>query len=101
MTERLQCLGDCSGMMPGIVNDFNAASFTAKLLSARNAQETGERIGDFFCWHIIKTRGSRCHRRVMNIEFANKRNFENVVTEFESRNTGRVRNVSNPLGAVF
>ena len=37
MTERLQCLSDCSGMMPEIVDYFNAASFAAKLLSARNA----------------------------------------------------------------
>src|SRR3954463_4194999 len=101
MTERLQCLSDCSGMMPEIVDYFDAASFAAKLLPARNAQETGERAGDFFCRQIIKTRGRRCHRCVMNIEFANKRDFENVVTEFESRNTGRVRNVSNSLGTVL
>ena len=37
----------------------------------------------------------------MNIEFANERNFENVVTEFESRDTGRIRNVSNSLSAVL
>ena len=38
MTERLQCLSDRSGMMPEIVDHFNAASFAAKLLPARNAQ---------------------------------------------------------------
>src|SRR6478672_11568211 len=101
MTKRLQCLSDRSGMMPEIVDHFNAASFAAKLLPARNAQETGECAGDFFRRHIIKARGCRRHRGVMNIEFANERNFENVVTEFESRDTSRVRNVSNTLGAVF
>src|SRR5262249_28104994 len=37
----------------------------------------------------------------MNIEFANKRNFENVVAKFESRCAGRIRNVSNSLRAVL
>ena len=39
MTERLQCLSDCSGMMPEIVDYFNAASFAAKLLPARNPRK--------------------------------------------------------------
>ena len=79
MTERLQCLSNRSGMMPKIVDHCDAASFAAKLLAARNAQETGERAGDFCRRHIVKARRRRRHRSVMNIEFANKRNFENVV----------------------
>jgi hypothetical protein len=66
-------------MMPEIVNHFNAASFAAKLLPARNPRETIECAGDFCRRHIIKARRRRRHCGVMNIEFANKRNFENVV----------------------
>ena len=84
MTERLQCLSDCSGMMPEIVDHFHAASFAAKLLPARNAQETVERAGDFCRRHIIKARRGRGHCGVMYIKFANERNFENVVAEPES-----------------
>ena len=80
MTERLQRLSNRGGMMPEIVDHFNAASFAAKLLAARNARETVERAGDFCRRHIIKARRGRRHRSVMNIEFANKRNFENVAT---------------------
>ena len=79
MTERLQCLSDRSGMMPEIVDHFNAASFAAKLLPARNPRETVECAGDFLRRHIIKARRSSGHCGVMNIELANKRNFENVL----------------------
>src|SRR6476620_656235 len=101
MTERLQCLSDRGGMMPEIVDHFNAASFAAKLLPARNPRKTAECAGDFFRRHIIKPSSGRRHCGVMHIEFANQRNFENILSQFESRSIGRIRHVPNSLRAVF
>src|SRR5246127_5395882 len=83
MPERLQCLRDRSGMMSEIVDDLNAASFAAKLLPACNPRETVERASDFFGRHVIEARRRRRHCGVMNIEFADKRNFKNIVAEAE------------------
>src|SRR4030095_8648869 len=85
VTERLQCLSDRSRMMPEVVDHFNPASFAAELLPPRNPREAVECAGDFFRRHIIKASRGRCHCGVMNIEFANERNFENVVAKFKSR----------------
>src|SRR5262249_48314075 len=84
MTQRLQRLRDRGRMMTEIVNHLNAARFAAKLLPARNAGETFECADDFRRGHVIKPRRGRSHCSVMNVEFANKRNFKNVVAKFKS-----------------
>src|SRR5215471_15908093 len=47
MTERLQRLSHCCGMVPEIVNYLHAARFTTKLLPSGDTGETFERAVDF------------------------------------------------------
>ena len=83
VTESLQRVRDRGGMMTKIVNHLNATRFAAKLLPARDPGETLECAGDCRRGHIVKSRRRRRHCGVVNVEFADKRNFENVVAEFE------------------
>src|SRR5262245_51440353 len=101
LAERLQCLRDCSWVMPEIVDDFNATSFAAKLLPARNPRTTAECACDLVRRHIIDPSSGRRHCGVMHIEFANERNFDNIRSQFESRSIGRIRHVPNSLRAVL
>ena len=88
MTQRLQRVGNRRGMMTEIVNHLYAARFAAKLLPSRDPGKTLERAVDFCLRHIVKPRRHRGHRGVAHVEFANQRNFENVVAKFKSRTAG-------------
>src|SRR5262249_54173416 len=88
-------------MMTKIVNHLHAMRFAAKLLPARYARETFECAGDFSRRRIVKSRRRSGHCGIVNVEFASKRNFENVLAKLESRSAGRIRHIPNPLCAVF
>src|SRR6266446_73005 len=87
--------------MAKIINHLNAPHFATELQSTRDPSKTLERSVDFRLWHIIKPCCHRGHCSIMNIEFADERNFESVFPELEPRAFGRVSDLTDPLRAIF
>src|SRR4029077_1219554 len=97
MAQRLQRLRDRSGMMAKVVNHLYPPRFAAELQPPRNPGKTLERAVDFRLWHIVKPCCHRCHRCIVDIEFAKERNFESVFPERELGAFSRVCDVTNSL----
>src|ERR1043165_10225983 len=88
-------------MMTEVVNHLHASRFTTKLQPPRDPGKTLECSVDFRLRHIIKPRRRRCHRSMVDIEFANERDFESLFAQFEPGASSRVGDVLNPLGALL
>ena len=101
LTKRLQRLRDCCRVMAKIINHLNAPHFATELQSTRDPSKTLERSVDFRLWHIVKPCCHRGHCSIMNIEFADERNFESVFPELEPRAFGGVSHLTYPLRAIF
>src|ERR1051326_1640659 len=87
--------------MSKVVDHFYATRFAANLLPTRDPLKTLQRIVDLRFGNVVKSRRGDGHRRVAHIEFADEGNFEDVITEFESRTVGRITDVANSLRAIF
>ena len=88
-------------MMAEVIDHFHAARFAAHFLPPRDSPKALQRILDLRFRHIVEASRGRGHRRIAHIELADQRNFVNVIAQFETRATGRIRNVADPLRTVL
>src|SRR5207249_11482995 len=88
-------------MVAEIVNHLHAVRFATKLQPPRNPSKTLECTVDFRLWHIIKPRRHGSHRCIVDIEFANERDFKSVFAKFEPGTFSRISDVPDSLGAIL
>src|SRR5206468_11458366 len=101
MPQCLQCVRDRCGMVAKIVNHLYAPHFASNFQSPRNTGKTLQRAVDFGGRHVIKARSHHSHRSIVDIEFADQRNFESFFSKLEPRARGRISDVPDSLRAIF
>ena len=85
MPQRLQRLRNGSRMVAEVINNLNAACFSAHLLSSGDAGKALQSRANFSIWHSVETRRGRSHGCIAHVELTDQRYLERLVAEFESR----------------
>src|ERR1700736_6572997 len=84
LPQSLQGLPDRSRMMTEIVDHFHPACFAAQFLPPRDPGKTFQGVVDLRFGYIVKPRRRHSHCGIAHIEFADERNFINVVAQLET-----------------
>src|SRR3989442_15175985 len=88
-------------MVAEVVNHLHAPCFATKLQPPRNPSKTLECTIVFSLWHIIKLRRHGSHRCIVDIEFANERDFKSVFAKCEPGTFSRGSDIPDSIGAIL